>query len=411
MTSEVDVKINSELLRKQFPNLNRKVNGKPLVYFDNGATAQKPQTVIDSINAFYTEYNANIHRAVHTLSQEATEAYEAARKKVRDFINAADGTEIIFTKGTTEGINLLASCFSDSVQQGDEILISAMEHHSNIVPWQILCEKTGAVLKVIPVSEKGELVLDELDQLLSEKTKILSLTHVSNTLGTINPVKAIIKKARSFSSAVILDGAQAVPHMSVDVQDLDCDFYVFSGHKMYAPTGIGILYGKKEWLEKLPPYQGGGDMIKSVSFEKTEYNELPFKFEAGTPHISGAIGLGAAIDFIIKTGQEVIERHEKELLQYATQKLKSVQGLKIYGESDQKASVISFLVEGIHPYDLGMILDKLGIAIRTGHHCTQPLMDFYQIPGTCRASLSFYNTFEEIDILAEGINKAIKMLK
>jgi len=396
-------------LRKDFPTLEIEVNGKPLIYLDNGATAQKPQQVIDAVQKYYQYENANIHRGVHYLSQEATGAYEAAREKIQRFLNAAHSKEIIFTKGTTDSINLVAQTYP--FQPGDEILISAMEHHSNIVPWQMACERTGAVLKVIPINEKGELKLDEGLALLTEQTKMLALIHVSNAMGTINPIDVFIKKARKVGAHILIDGAQAVPHQSVDVTALDCDFYTFSAHKLFGPTGVGVLYGKANILDSLPPYQGGGDMIKTVSFEKTTYNTLPHKFEAGTPHISGGIGLGAAIDYINAVGYETIIAQEQALLTYANTKLKAINGLRIIGDNDHKAAVISFVIDGTHPYDLGMILDKLGIAVRTGHHCAQPLMDIYQISGTCRASFAFYNTIEEVDILADGITRALHMLR
>lgn len=397
-------------IRADFPILQQKVNGKPLVYFDNGATSQKPQVVIDAISKYYTEINANIHRGVHTLSQLATDAYEESRNKIQQHINAQFAHEVIFTSGTTQSINTIANGFAAIVKAGDEILVSAMEHHSNIVPWQMLCEKTGATLKVIPMNENGELIQSEYDKLLSEKTKLVAVNHISNALGTINPVKEMIAKAHRVGAAILIDGAQAVPHLKPDVQDLDCDFYVFSGHKMCAPTGVGVLYGKEKWLNKLPPYQGGGEMIATVTFEKTTYADLPHKFEAGTPNIEGGIVLGTAIDYLNAIGFENIAQYENELLHYATAKLLEIDGLKIYGTAKEKASVISFNINGIHPYDIGTIIDKLGIAVRTGHHCTQPIMDFYEIPGTVRASFAFYNTKEEIDIFVEAIKKAQTML-
>lgn len=398
-------------VREEFPILKRKINGKNLVYFDSGATAQKPQCVIDALVDYYSNSNSNIHRGVHTLSQTATILFEEARKKTQEFLNAAEAEEIIFTKGTTESVNLVAYCFGKiAVSEGDEILISAMEHHSNILPWQELCNEKKAVLKVIPVTQNGELDLEAFDHLLSSKTKLLAITHVSNTLGSINPVKELIVAAHKKNIAVLIDGAQAVPHLKADVQDLACDFYVFSAHKVYGPTGVGVLYAKKTWLEKFPVYQSGGGTIKTVSFAKTVYAEAPLKFEAGTPHIEGVIGLAAAIDFVNKTGIGNIQLHEHQLLTYATEKLKTIKGLRIYGEAKEKAGVISFNVEGLHPFDVGTILDKMGIAVRTGHHCTQPLMEFFGIPGTIRASLAVYNTKEEIDLLYEGILKAIKML-
>ena len=397
-------------VRKDFPILNRKVNGKPLVYFDNAATAQTPKQVIDVIVDYYSLYNANIHRGVHALSQEATDLYEVARQTLQKHFNIKESSEVIFTSGTTHAINIVANGFSTILASGDEIIVSALEHHSNIVPWQMLCEKTGAKLKVLPMNNDGELVIDAFDSLLSEKTKLVFVNHVSNALGTINPIEEIINKAHRFGAAVLIDGAQACPHIKPDVQALDVDFYVASGHKMCGPTGVGMLYGKREWLEKLPPYQGGGEMIAEVTFEKTTYADLPHKFEAGTPNICGGIAFGAAVDYMNKIGFDTIATYEHELLQYATAKMKAIEGLKIYGVSDRKASVISFNIEGIHPYDLGSILDKLGIAVRTGHHCAQPIMDFFKIPGTVRASFAFYNTFEEIDTLISGIEKAKSML-
>lgn len=397
-------------VRADFPILSQKVNGKPLVYFDNGATSQKPQVVIDAISRYYSEYNANIHRGVHTLSQLATDAYEQSRNTIQKHINAKQNYEIIFTSGTTFGINLVANGFASLLKTDDEVLVSALEHHSNIVPWQFLCEKTGAKLVVIPMNEKGELILSELDNLLSEKTKIVAVNHISNALGTVNPIEYIIKKAHVVGAAVLIDGAQATPHLRPDVQALDCDFYVFSGHKVCGPTGVGILYGKEEWLRKLPPYQGGGEMIAEVTFEKTTYADLPHKFEAGTPNIEGGIVLGTAIDYMNAIGFDNIATYEHELLLYGTKRLQEIEGLTIYGTSENKASVISFNLEGIHPYDIGTIIDKLGIAARTGHHCAQPIMNFYNIPGTIRASFAFYNTKEEIDIFVEAVIKAQMML-
>ncbi|GGG39528.1 cysteine desulfurase [Croceivirga lutea] len=399
-----------QTIRKDFPILNREVNGKPLVYFDNAATSQTPQQVIDVIVAYYQNYNANIHRGVHTLSQEATDAYEQARKKIQNHFNAAKAHEILFTSGTTHSINLVANGFATILEKGDEILVSALEHHSNIVPWQMLCERTGAVLKVIPMSLDGELIMTEFYKLLSSKTKLVFCNHVSNALGTINPIKEIIDAAHNVGAAVLIDGAQAAPHRKADVQALNVDFYTVSAHKMCGPTGVGMLYGKEEWLKKLPPYQGGGEMIAEVTFEKTTYADLPHKFEAGTPNICGGIAFGAAIDYMNSIGFDAIAAYEHELLTYGTEKLLAIDGLKIYGPKQHKASVISFNIEGIHPYDIGSILDKLGIAVRTGHHCTQPIMDFYQIPGTVRASFSFYNTKEEIDVLVAGIERAKTML-
>ena len=400
-------------VRADFPILSQKVNGKPLVYFDNGATSQKPQVVIDAISTYYREYNANIHRGVHTLSQLATDAYEVSRNTIQKHLNAKHNYEIIFTSGTTFGINLVANGFASLLHAGDEVLVSALEHHSNIVPWQFLCEKTGAKLVVIPMSEKGELILSEFDNLLSGKTKIVAVNHISNALGTVNPIEYIIKKAHEVGAAVLIDGAQATPHLRPDVQALDCDFYVFSGHKVCGPTGVGILYGKEAWLRKLPPYLGGGEMIAEVTFEKTTYADLPHKFEAGTPNIEGGIVLGTAIDYMNAIGFENIAAYEHELLLYGTKRLQEIEGLTIYGpevSAGNKASVISFNIEGIHPYDIGTIIDKLGIAVRTGHHCAQPIMSFFNIPGTIRASFAFYNTKEEIDIFVEAVKKAQMML-
>lgn len=397
-------------VRADFPILSQKVNGKPLVYFDNGATSQKPQVVIDAISKYYSEINANIHRGVHTLSQLATDAYEVSRNTIQNHINAKHNHEIIFTSGTTFGINLVANGFASLLNAGDEVMVSALEHHSNIVPWQFLCEKIGAKLVVIPMNEKGELILSEFDNLLSEKTKIVTVNHISNALGTVNPIEYIIKKAHGVGAAVLIDGAQATPHLRPDVQALECDFYVFSGHKVCGPTGVGILYGKEEWLRKLPPYQGGGEMIAEVTFEKTTYADLPHKFEAGTPNIEGGIVLGTAIDYMNSIGFDNIAAYEQELLDYGTKRLQEIEGLMIYGTSENKASVISFNIEGIHPYDIGTIIDKLGIAVRTGHHCAQPIMNFFNIPGTIRASFAFYNTKEEIDIFVEAVKKAQMML-
>ncbi|MDQ6470142.1 cysteine desulfurase [Flavobacterium sp. LHD-80] len=397
-------------IRADFPILSQTVNGKPLVYFDNGATSQKPQIVIDAEVKYYQEINANIHRGVHTLSQLATDAYEVSRGKVKDHINAKHAHEVLFTSGTTHGINLVTNGFASVLKPGDEVIVSSLEHHSNIVPWQMLCEKTGATLKVIPMNENGELILEEFDKLLSEKTKVVTVNHISNALGIINPIKYIIDKAHAVGSAVLIDGAQAVPHLKPNVQELDCDFYAFSGHKMCGPTGTGILYGKEEWLNKLPPYQGGGEMIKEVTFEKTTYADLPHKFEAGTPNIAGGIVLGTAIDYLNNIGFDNIQEYEHELLEYATKRLLEIEGLRIYGTGKNKASVVSFNIDGIHPYDIGSIIDKLGIAVRTGHHCAQPIMNFFCIPGTIRASFSFYNTKEEIDQMVEAVKKAQTML-
>jgi len=397
-------------IRADFPILSQHINGKPLVYFDNGATSQKPQVVINAISKYYKEINANIHRGVHTLSQLATDAYEESRGKIQNHINAKQTYEVIFTSGTTHAVNAVANGFGSLLKASDEVLVSALEHHSNIVPWQMLCEKTGATLRVIPMNENGELVMAEYDKLLSKNTKIVTVNHISNALGTINPIKYMIDKAHEVGAAVLIDGAQAVPHLKPDVQALDCDFYVFSGHKICGPTGIGVLYGKEEWLRKLPPYQGGGEMIATVSFEKTTYADLPHKFEAGTPNIEGGIVLGTAIDYLNKIGFSNIAKYENELLEYATEKLLQIRGLKIYGTAKEKTSVISFNIDGIHPYDVGTIIDKLGIAVRTGHHCAQPIMDFYKIPGTIRASFAFYNTKEEIDFMIEALKKAQMML-
>jgi cysteine desulfurase / selenocysteine lyase len=397
-------------VRADFPILNQQVNGKPLVYFDNAATSQKPQVVIDAISKYYTEINSNIHRGVHALSQLATDAYEASRQKIQKHINAKHAHEVLFTAGTTHGINLVSNGFTKFVKEGDEVMVSALEHHSNIVPWQMLCERTGAKLVVIPMNDKGELVMEEFDKHLTDKTKIVAVNHISNALGTINPVKYIVDKAHAVGAAVLIDGAQAAPHLRPNMQDLNCDFYTFSGHKACGPTGTGVLYGKEEWLNKLPPYQGGGEMIKDVTFEKTTYAELPHKFEAGTPNIAGGIVLGVAIDYLDTVGFENITAYEQELLDYGTEKLLEIDGLRIIGTAEYKTSVISFMIEGLHPYDVGAILDKMGIAVRTGNHCTQPIMQFFGIPGTIRASFAFYNTKEEIDALAAGLKKAQMML-
>ncbi len=402
--------IDIQKIRADFPILSQTVNGKPLVYFDNAATSQKPQVVIDAEVGYYKEINANIHRGVHTLSQLATDAYEASRIKIQKHLNALLGHEVLFTSGATHGINLVASGFTAFLKPDDEVMVSALEHHSNIVPWQMACEKTGAKLVVIPMNEKGELILSEYERLLSDKTKMVTVNHISNALGTINPIQWMIEKAHEAGAAVLIDGAQAAPHLKPDVQELDCDFYVFSGHKICGPTGTGILYGKEAWLNKLPPYQGGGEMIATVTFEKTTYAGLPHKFEAGTPNIAGGIVLGAAIDYLNEIGFENIAAYEHELLEYGTKKLLEIEGLTIYGTASQKTSVISFNLDGIHPYDVGTIIDKLGIAVRTGHHCAQPIMDFYQIPGTLRASFAFYNTKEEIDALVEAVKRAQRML-
>lgn len=399
-------------IRDQFPILSQKINGKDLVYFDNAATSQKPLSVLNSWQKYYSEINANVHRGIHTLSQLATEEMELSRRKIQKFINAKNDFEVIFTKGTTEGINLIAYSLTNLIKENDEIIISYLEHHSNIVPWQMLCERTGAKLKVIPMDENGILQLDFLDENLSEKTKIVSLNQVSNALGVINPIEEIIAKTRSNSNAmIVIDGAQSVPHFKIDVQKMDCDFFVFSGHKMYAPMGTGILYGKEEILRTIHPFHGGGEMIATCSFEKTTYADLPFKFEAGTPNVGGNIALGAAVDFMESIGHSTIQAHEKALLDYAQKKLLEIEGLKIYGEKANRTGVASFNLEGIGiASDVGMILDKLGIAVRTGHHCTQPIMEFFNIAGTVRASFAVYNTFEEIDILVEGVKKAQRML-
>ena len=397
-------------IREDFPILNSKVNGKQLIYFDNAATTQTPKVVIDSIVSYYSKLNANIHRGAHYLSQKATEAYESARKKFQKHLNAKNSNEIIFTSGSTHSINLVANGFTNLLKSGDEIIVSHLEHHSNIVPWQMLCEKTGAIMKIIPMNHDGELIFSEYEKLLSNKTKVVFVNHVSNALGTINPVKKIISKAHEFGAAVLIDGAQALPHFEVDVKDLNADFYVASAHKFYGPTGVGILYGKEKWLDKLPPYQGGGEMIDEVTFEKTTYAKLPNKFEAGTPNISGVIASGVAIDYINNIGLKKILKYENVLLKYATEKLLEIDGIKIYGNTDNKTSVISFNLGNIHHYDIGSIIDNEGIAVRTGHHCAQPIMDYYKIPGTIRLSLSFYNTKEEIDSLISAIIVAKKML-
>ncbi|RCS26113.1 cysteine desulfurase [Polaribacter sp. WD7] len=402
--------INVDKIREDFPILKRTVHEKPLVYFDNAATSQTPQIVIDTIVDYYSNYNANIHRGVHTLSQEATDKYEEARIKIQQHFNAKKAYEIILTSGTTHSINMVASGFASLLQKDDEIIVSALEHHSNIVPWQMLCEKTGAILKVIPMNDEGGLQMDIFHQLISKKTKLVFCNHVSNALGTVNLIEEIIDTAHKFGAAVLIDGAQATPHIKPDVQALDVDFYVASAHKLCGPTGVGMLYGKEEWLQKLPPYQGGGEMIETVTFKKTTYAGLPHKFEAGTPNICGGIAFGAAIDYMNSIGFNEIAAYEHELLEYATSELLKIEGLKIYGTSAKKTAVVSFNVANIHPYDIGSILDKLGIAVRTGHHCAQPIMDYYQIPGTVRASFSFYNTKAEIDVLVKGVRRAVMML-
>ena len=398
-------------VRADFPILNREVNQQPLVYFDNAATSQTPQAVIDVIIDYYSNYNANIHRGVHSLSQEATDAYEVARQKIQEHFNAAKAHEIILTSGTTHSINIIASGYASLLKAGDELLVSAMEHHSNIVPWQMLCEKTGAVLKVIPMTQVGTLDMRAFEALLSDKTQLVFVNHVSNALGTVNPIATIIDQAHAVGAKVLIDGAQAAPHIKADVQALDVDYYVTSAHKLCGPTGIGMLYGKEDLLNTLPPYQGGGEMIAEVSFEKTTYADLPHKFEAGTPNIAGGIAFGAALDYMNAIGFETIAAYEQELLDYATTALKAIEGIQIYGEAPEKTAVLSFNVKGIHPYDVGSILDKFGIAVRTGHHCAQPIMDYYQIPGTIRASFSFYNTKEEIDRMIEALKRALLMLQ
>ncbi len=393
-------------IRADFPILAEKVNGKPLVYLDNAATSQKPRPVLDALDRYYEHYNSNVHRGLHRLSELATNAYEQARVKAQRFINAADAREVIFVRGTTEAINLVAQAHGRStLKPGDEIIISALEHHSNIVPWQLLCQQTGAKLRVIPINDRGELILDEYRKLLSPRTKIVSVAHVSNSLGTINPIKEIVKLAHQYGAVVVVDGAQAAPHLKIDVRDLDCDFYAFSGHKMFGPTGIGVLYGKHKVLDSMPPWQGGGEMIRSVTFEETTFNEVPHKFEAGTPDIAGAIGLAAAIDYINSVGLGAIGEYEHQLLEYGTNALSAVPGLRMIGTAANKAAVLSFVLEGIHPHDIGTILDHEGIAIRSGHHCAQPVMDRFEVPATARASLAFYNTREEIDALVDGLKK------
>ena len=398
-----------DLIRQDFPALNQTVHGQPLAYLDNAASAQRPQSVIDAVSNYYSKDHANVHRGVHTLSQRATDAYEAAREKVRQFVNAASTREIVFTSGTTDSVNLLAYALEDGIKAGDEIVLSRMEHHSNIVPWQLLCERTGAVLKVVPINERGELELDAYRSLLGPRTRLVTLAHVSNALGTINPVGDIITAAHEHGVPVMLDGAQAAPHASVDMQQLDCDYYSFSGHKMFGPTGIGIFYGKENLLEKLPPFKGGGEMILTVSFDKTVYNELPYKFEAGTPNIAGAIGLGAAVDYLQDIGMDRIAAYESNLLDYATAAIGNLPGIRLIGTAEHKASVVSFTVDGIHPHDLGTVLDHQGVAIRTGHHCAMPVMDFFGVPGTARASMAFYNNTADIDQLVDGLRMAIKM--
>ena len=399
-------------IRKQFPVLDQLINGKPLIYFDNAATSQKPGRVIDALKTYYEGYNANIHRGIHTLAEKATTAYENTRKSIASFINAAEAEEIVFTRGTTEGINLVAQTFGRTfLTSGDEILITGMEHHSNIVPWQLVCEQTGATLKVVNVLETGELDLDDFSQKLSERTKLVSLVYISNTLGTINPIKELVRKAHELGCVVLIDAAQASPHLSLDVQELKADFLAFSSHKMYGPTGVGILYGKRKWLEKMPPYQGGGEMIADVSFEKTTYNDIPYKFEAGTPNIADVIGLKTAIDFMLEIGVEQIASHEADLLQFGTDQLQQIDGFQPIGTAKHKASVISFNFEGIHPFDLGVLLDAKGIALRTGHHCTQPLMQRFNIEGTARASFAVYNTKDEISVFVDALKNIVTKLR
>ena len=406
-----DTSLDLVQIRNDFPILHRKVNGQPLVYLDNAATSQTPLPVIDAISDYYKHTNANIHRGVHALSQEATDQYEAARQKIQQHFNAKHAHEIILTSGTTHAINLVANGFASLLKQGDELIVSALEHHANIVPWQMLCQRTGATLKVIPMTDAGILDMDAFDQLVNVRTKVVFVNHVSNALGVINPIEQIIEKAHAVGAAVLIDGAQATPHLIPDVQALNADFYTTSAHKICGPTGIGMLYGKEEWLRKLPPYQGGGEMIDQVTFEKTTYADLPHKFEAGTPNIAGGVGFGAAIDYMNGIGFETIAAHENDLLQHATEKLNKIEGLRIYGDVQNKVAVISFNVDGLHPYDIGTLLDKMGIAVRTGHHCCQPIMDFYQIPGTVRASFAFYNTHEEVERFITGVEKAVSMLR
>jgi cysteine desulfurase/selenocysteine lyase len=411
---ELDIaktKFDVQKIRKDFPILSRQENGKPLVYLDNAATSHKPVAVLDAMRTFYLTYNANIHRGVYKMSEDSTQAYEESRVNIQNYINAKESREVIFTRGTTEAINLVAYSYGRfHIREGDEVIITNMEHHANIVPWQVICGATRATLRVVPISDSGELVMEEFEKMLGSRTKLVAVTNVSNTLGTINPVKEIIQLAHSRNVPVLIDGAQAAPHGKIDVQDLDCDFFAFSGHKIFGPTGIGVLYGKAELLESMPPYQTGGDMIKSVTFEKTIFNELPFKFEAGTPNIAGAIGLSAAIDYLRKLDYDAVASYEHELLEYATEKLMLIEGLRIIGTAEHKAPVISFVLDNIHPHDIGTILDSEGIAIRTGHHCTQPLMKRFNVPATARASFAFYNTKEEADKLAEGVRKVIKVL-
>jgi cysteine desulfurase/selenocysteine lyase len=412
MVTLKQAKLDIEAIRAEFPILDQKVNGKQLVYLDNAATNQKPQRVIDALTHHYQKDNANIHRGIHTLAERSTEAFEATRAAIQTFINANEVEEIIFTKGTSESINLVASSWGRKfLNEGDEVLISTLEHHSNIVPWQMICEEKGAVLKVMPINQKGEIILEEIDGLLSEKTKMVAFNHASNSLGSINPVKAIIDKAHAVGAKVLIDGAQATSHLNIDVQGLNADFYAFSAHKMYGPTGLGVLYGKRTELEKMPPYQGGGEMIKDVSFEKTTYNDIPYKFEAGTPGIANVIAFKSAIEFINEFGKENIAAHEAELLAYATAELKKIKGIRLIGEAKEKVGVLSFIVDGVHHYDLGLWMDAKGVAVRTGHHCTQPLMDFYGIEGSVRASFAVYNTIEEIDIFVNALKSTIEKFK
>lgn len=411
MTEGTKKTFNVREIREQFPALRQLIYNKNLIYFDNGATSQKPQVVLDAINTYYSKDNANIHRGVHYMSQKATTEYETARKTIQTYLHAKKSEEIIFTKGTTDGINLVAYSYGELLSAGDEILITAMEHHSNIVPWQMLCERKNLTLRVAPINKKGELILEEFHKLLSTKTKLVAVTHISNTLGTINPVKELIQKAHAVGAKVLVDGAQSIQHMPIDVVDMDCDFFVFSGHKVFGPTGIGVLYGKEALLDKMPPYQGGGDMIAKVTFERTTYNELPFKFEAGTPHIAGGICLGKAFEFLSTIDMVAVQQYEKELAEYAQDLLDTFEGMRIIGEAKKKTSVVSFVMDGIHPFDIGTLLDKQGIAVRTGHHCTQPLMDFYGIPGTVRASFAFYNTRQEVDTFIAAVERSINMLK
>lgn len=411
MADDIRKTFNVREIREQFPALRQTIYGKNLIYLDNGATSQKPQVVLDAINKYYSKDNANIHRGVHFMSQKATTEYEESRRRIQKYINAKKSEEIIFTKGTTDGINLVAFSFGELLAEGDEILITAMEHHSNIVPWQMLCQRKKLVLQVAPINQRGELIMDEFDKLLTKKTKLVAVTHLSNTLGTINPVKELAQKAHAVGAKILVDGAQSIQHMNIDVRDLDCDFYVFSSHKVFGPTGIGVLYGKEDILDRMPPYQGGGDMISKVTFKHTTYNELPYKFEAGTPHIAGGICLGKAIEFLSGIDMVAVQKHERELAEYASDLLHTFEGMKIIGEARHKTSVVSFVVNKLHPFDIGTLLDKQGIAVRTGHHCTQPLMDFYKIPGTVRASFAFYNTKQEIDAFVTAVEKSITMLR